>query len=302
MRADAFFLPAVIALGVVSTLQDFRVRRISNQWIIISLAYAIIAHVGLFVSGDQQEIFWFLRSFVNVSASALVAVYFWKQNWWGGGDAKLFVCYSALVPLSHYPLVYFSYYFASFLLLIITFVPAAVWTFLHAQINLIKSGKSIFYNFHPSRARLWEFFQLSVGFTALFFLSNLFILALNQYFHWMKDFPIIILFLGIGFYKTIFRLFQKRLWLVLLSWILGICIIAFVPFFHQINIGSILIKSLASWVLIFILRQYMFRTIEYYVEWSKNNNMAFAGWMFFGMLVIWFSKMVPWLMRLFYLK
>jgi Flp pilus assembly protein protease CpaA len=295
-----FFLPAIIVLGVVSTLQDFRARRISNLWIIISLVYAIMAHLYLFASGDQQETLWFLRSFVNVLASAIVAIYFWKQNWWGGGDAKLFVCYSALVPLSHYPFGYFSYYFASFLLLITTFIPAAIWTYLHAQINLIKGEKGIYYN---SPKRVFdgrEFLQFSAGFTAIFFLLNLLILILNQYFYWLKDFPIIVWLFSIGFYNTVFRLFKKRLWLVVVLWILGICSVVFVPFFGQINVWRVLINNFIFFMLIVILRKHMFRTIENYVEWSKNNNMAFAGWMFLGVLVIWFSKTAPWLMRLFY--
>jgi len=297
-----FFLPAIIILGVVSTLQDFRARRISNLWITISLVYAIMAHLYLFVSGDQQETLWFLRSFVNVLASAIVAIYFWKQNWWGGGDAKLFVCYSALVPLSQYPFGYFSYYFAAFLLLITTFVPAAIWTFVHAQINLIKGEKGIYYN-PPRRAfHGWEFLQFSAGFTAIFFLSNLLILILDQYCHWIKDFPVIIWLFSMGFYDAIFRLFKKRLWLVIVLWISGICIVIFVPFFNQINVWRVLINNFIFCMLIVILRKHMFRTIENYVEWSKNNNMAFAGWMFFGVLVIWFSKTAPWLMRLFYLK
>jgi len=289
MIEDAFFLPALLALGVVSTLQDFRVRRISNLWIIISLVYAVIVHLYLFLSGNPQETFWFSHTFINVLVSSIVAIYFWKQNWWGGGDAKLFVCYSTLIPLSHYPFGYFSYYFASFLLLMIMFITAAIWTFLHAQFNLIKAGKSMYYNFRPSR--VGEFSQAAAGFTAIFFLSNLLIIILNQYCHWIKDFPLFIWVLSMGFYRTFLKLFQKRLWVVMFAWILGISIIIFVPVFKQINIWQILLKSFLYWALIFILRKHMFRTIDYYVEWTKNNNIAFAGWMFFGALVIWFTKM-----------
>ncbi len=290
MAADAFFLPAFLILGIVSTFQDFRVRRISNAWIVLSLVYVAIVHLYLFISADQQETVWFLRSFVNVLASTFVAVFFWKQNWWGGGDAKLFVCYSALIPLAKYPFGYFSYYFASFLLLVITFVPAAIWTFFHAQFSLTKAGKSMYYNFRL--ARVGEFLQFGFGFTAIFFLWNLIVQFCGHYFYWVKDLPIVIWLLGIGYYKTILRLFQKRLWLVVVSWIAAISIAVFVPFFDQTNVWRVLINSFASWVIIFILRKHMLRTIEYYVEWTKNNNVAFAGWMFLGGLVIWFSGMI----------
>jgi Flp pilus assembly protein protease CpaA len=288
MNPDTYFLSAVVALGVVSTLSDLRVRKVSNLWTIISLAYAVIVHIALFVSGNQQEIFWSLHSFVNILASTIVAVYFWRENWWGGGDAKLFVCYSALIPLSHYPFGYFGYYFASFLLLIITFVPAAIWTFIHAQIGLIKSGKNIYSNFHPSKERIEEFLHISVGFTAIFFLSKLLILALNQYCHWIKDFPFLIWLFMMGFYKTVLKLFQKWSWLPFLSWGFGICIILFVPLFQHLNVWNVLSNSFVSWILLFILRRYVFRTIEHYVELTKNNNIAFAGWMFLGALIIWF--------------
>lgn len=300
MGSDAFFLPAVLALGIVSTLQDFRVRRISNLWIILSLIYALGIHVILFVSADKQEVFWWVHNIVNVLASAMVAIYFWKQNWWGGGDAKLFICYSALIPLSHYPFGYFSYYFAAFLLLIMTFVPAAIWTFIHAQFNLIKAGKGIAYKYRPERVA--EFFQLSVGFTAILFISNLLTLMLSRNFHWIMDFPLIIWLLGIGFYRVIFRLFQKRLWLACISWALAICIVTFFPFAGHLGVCTILMRSFVSWGLIFIFRLYIFRTIERYVEFSKNNNMAFAGWMFLGAVVIWYFKTVPWVMNWLHLK
>ena len=292
MVADAFFLPAILALGIVSTLQDFRVRRISKWWIVISLIYAIIAHIILFFCGNSQETWWFSRAFVNVLISALVAIYFWRQNWWGGGDAKLFICYSALIPLSHYPFGYFSYYFASFLLLVITFVPAAIWTFLHAQFNLMKVGRNIFDNFKPNQVRLLEFTKFGIGFIAIFFLSNLLTLFLKNNVPSIKDFPIVIWLISIGFYRMIFKMFQNRWWLVLAVWILGACIIIFVPFFKQVNIRHILIVSFFSWIVVLILRLFIFRTIEVYVESTKNNDMAFAGWMFFGALLIWFSRLI----------
>ena len=288
--ADAFFLPAVLTLGVVSTLQDFRVRRISNLWIILSLAYAASVHLYLFLCADPQETAWFLQSLINVLASALVAIYFWKQNWWGGGDAKLFVCYAALIPLAHYPFGYFAYYFASFLLLIMTFVPAAIWTFLHAQFSLIKAGKNAHAGFRI--ARVGEFFQISFGFTAVFFLWNLIILAFDQYVPWVRDFPIMIWLLGMGYYATILRSFQERPWLVMVVWMAGAGVIVSVPFFHQVNAWHLLINSVISWLLLFVLRRYMLKTIDYYVEWTKNNHMAFAGWMFLAALAMWFYKII----------
>lgn len=290
MATDILFLPAVLFLGIVSTIQDFRVRRISNLWIIISLAYAAGAHLYLFMSGDQQETLWSLRAFVNILASALVAIYFWKQNWWGGGDAKLFVCYSALIPLSHYPFGYFSYYFASFLLLLVTFIPAAIWTFLYAQIGLIKARRNIYNNFSLSKERFWEFIQLSVCFVAIFFLSKLLALILGRYFYGIKDLSVIVWLFSLGFYKIVFKLLQKWLWLLAVLWILGMCSMVFVPCLNQINVWRVVFNSFLSWMFIFILRRHVFRTIENYVEWTKNNNMAFAEWMFLGAVVVWFSK------------
>jgi hypothetical protein len=139
---------------------------------------------------------------------------------------------------------------------------------------------------------MWEAIQFSFGFAAVLFLSNMFILILNRDFHGNKDFSMMIWLAGIWLYKTIFRLFQKRLWLVIVSWILGGCIIIFVPLFDPINVWRVLMNSFIALTLIFILRRHMLGTIEYYVEWSKNNNMAFAGWMFLGALGVWFFRSV----------
>ena len=294
MTPDILFLPAIISLGVVSSIQDLRVRRISNIGILIALGYAFIGHTVLFVLHDHQEMGWQSHYLVNGLISAVVAVYFWKQNWWGGGDAKLFICYSLLIPFSHYPVVYFHYYFASFLLLMATFIPAAIWTFLHAQTNLIREGRSIFYDFRASPLSLHhrEFAKLTLGLIAIFFLMNLFMMMLNQDAYWLKDFPVILWFLGLGFYQTAYEAFKKKPWLLILAWVLAISIAMCYPFKGPVGVWQLLGKSFIAWLVIFVSRFYILKTIDKYVERSRNDNMAFAGWMFLGVLGIWFYRMI----------
>jgi Flp pilus assembly protein protease CpaA len=287
MNPDVFYLPAILGLGIISTISDIRIRRISNQWIILSLIYAVIVHGVLLWIGHPQELMWIRHTVVNFLISTAVALFFWKKNWWGGGDAKLFMCYSALIPIGHYHVGYFSYYFASFLLLMATFIPAALWTFLHAQ-GKVSPQKIFMPDFKTAKIR--EFFEFGAGFAAVFFLWNLMTIAFNYHFHLSRDFAIVVWLVGLAYYKTFLKLFQNRFWLVVLTWVVGICLVLFLPVFSQINTGFLVLKSFIYWLVLFILQRHVLKTIDHYVEWTKDNNMAFAGWMFLGVLVIWVMK------------
>lgn len=137
------FFPAIILVGLRTSLTDLTRMRVENRLIVVGLSYAVCIY-GLFLLaqiwtgssgtsnsfwGDRvQAVLWgFDRWCINLLISLVVAFLFWRGRVWGAGDAKLFIVYAALMPLGQYGRVYFHYYFSSFWLLLCIFIPAALF-------------------------------------------------------------------------------------------------------------------------------------------------------------------------------
>ncbi len=136
MNTVLLLLPAIFIVGVATSRSDAAVYRIRNKWIAVGLSYAAVAYLAAWAfywqggtaSRAAIPLIWnFERWCVNFAVSLALAFVLWRRRLWGGGDAKLFVCYAALTPLAVYPVVFFDYYFASFFLLWCVFVPATLW-------------------------------------------------------------------------------------------------------------------------------------------------------------------------------
>ncbi|MGE5279671.1 MAG: hypothetical protein ACM3L6_02865 [Deltaproteobacteria bacterium] len=147
------FLPMILFVGCVTSYEDLTCSRIRNKWIATGLLYA----------GGVYAAAWFLKGaflpdpdaslaaaavhsllahfdqwFVNLLIGTVTAFLLWRFHAWGAGDAKLFICYAALLPIAWYPRIYFEGYFASFLLLLAVFVPATVFFFLRSLISFLR--------------------------------------------------------------------------------------------------------------------------------------------------------------------
>jgi|GEM_PF-2152391 len=136
MNTVFLLLPAVFIVGAATSRTDIAVYRIRNTWIAFGLCYAAVAYLAAWAfywqggaaGAAAAPLVWnFERWCVNFAVALAFAFVLWRRGMWGGGDAKLFVCYAALTPLAVYPVVFFDYYFASFFLLWCIFVPATLW-------------------------------------------------------------------------------------------------------------------------------------------------------------------------------
>ncbi len=115
-----YFLPVIIALGIITSYQDIKIGKIKNRWILYSLLFALIANMILIIS---SQIGWLdIRNLmINFGIAIIVSFALWNINFWSAGDAKLFIAYSALIPVAYYasPL---NIYFPSFNLFMNTIV------------------------------------------------------------------------------------------------------------------------------------------------------------------------------------
>lgn len=286
MDRDMLLLLGIVVLGTAAFWQDILTNRIPNAWLLIALGYAAAVH-GLFLFlGNGDGVFGF-RGAVNWLVSAVIAVFFWKKNWWGGGDAKLFICYAALIPPLRYGLVYFDHYFASFLLMLCTFIPATLWLFWqarHALFHVSPVAESI-----PGRPkRPWqEDMRVLAGFAALFFGTQLLSRGLQGFFPLVGSWAWLLYFLLSKGLRRLFRQYPFAVWVM---WALAFAGAFMLPLADLEGLLVALGISVMSAVGFLLLTEHVVKVIENYVGKLRTQRMAFAGWLFLGALLVWYSR------------
>ena len=124
-----YFLPGIILLGLITSIEDIKFGKIRNKWVGIALIYALIVHVGIILSvfvdvGINMEYIGQLLG--NILIATIVGFMFWHFKLWTAGDGKLFIAFAALLPLSVYHYGYISF-FPSGVLIINIFMPGLIF-------------------------------------------------------------------------------------------------------------------------------------------------------------------------------
>jgi hypothetical protein len=107
-----YFLPAIIALGVITSCQDIAVGKIRNRWIILALTYVIAMYsflIPYYYSTTGVSSHYLVELFTNILFAVAVAFGLWYSGIWTAGDGKLFVAFAALLPLSVYSFGYYEW-------------------------------------------------------------------------------------------------------------------------------------------------------------------------------------------------
>ena len=96
-----YFLPTILALGLITSYEDIREGKIRNKYIIAAFVLSIATHAILYFFGMIL-----LKNILDVLLSAIIAliigVLLWHFGWWGAGDAKLYAAFAALMPHQQY--------------------------------------------------------------------------------------------------------------------------------------------------------------------------------------------------------
>jgi Flp pilus assembly protein protease CpaA len=122
------FLPMILFIGVITSYEDIKTGKIRNKWIIYGLIYAVIMNLLIIfiyiylVYNQTLRIGYFVEYFLNVIFALLLGFILWNIGLWTAGDAKLFMVFSALIPLSVFHYGHIPYFDAN-IILINTFVP-----------------------------------------------------------------------------------------------------------------------------------------------------------------------------------
>ncbi len=174
---DPLFItfPLVLFVGVVSSWYDLRRGRVPNVLIFPFFGVGVLVYAIMFFLTDKINPHFVLTTITNLLCALVLAFWMWKKKWWYGGDAKLFVLYALLVPVSIYQNGYIEY-FPSLVLLINVFVPFTIWSIgsilSHAKTfplqPILFAALSIF-----SLSWLSTFVPSTLAFIAIVLLSNL---------------------------------------------------------------------------------------------------------------------------------
>lgn len=116
-----FFLPMILFLGVVTSYTDIRFGKIKNIWIMLAFLYVFIVYsiilMYLWFFGIAIDDTFFFNMFLNLVIAAVIGIMFWLNTYWSAADAKLFIAFCALVPLSTYQFNYVAFFPSANLLL-----------------------------------------------------------------------------------------------------------------------------------------------------------------------------------------
>jgi hypothetical protein len=198
-----FYIPAIIIFGIITSYEDWKEKKIRNKWIALALIYSLLVFAITAYSAYSQlrlEKFYVSEYFLNIFLALFSGVLIWFAGLWTAGDAKLFLAYSALIPLSVYQWGYILH-FPSFIILVNTFAPYFLFYFVVILFNTSSGEKmeiikemfkpKIFFNF---LLFVFAFYSvISYVSKYLDILSNLFVV-------------IFLLFMILFFFKQILRI------------------------------------------------------------------------------------------------
>jgi len=129
-----YFLPMIIFLGIITSYEDVKFGKIRNRWVLLAIFYSFlvlfILILNLYFSNVAINYEYIKTYAINFAFSFFVGLFLSYSGLWSAGDAKLFMAFSALIPLTVYKLVYFQL-FPSFVVLVNSFIP--IFAFLFAK-------------------------------------------------------------------------------------------------------------------------------------------------------------------------
>lgn len=156
------FLPVLFFIGIITTYEDFKCGKVRNKWIIFGACWGIgiisffliwyfiaspVTHFYylniLNYSSDYEVVVftvslsYLLKCILNMTVALIISFLMWQFNVWAAGDAKLFVVYSILLPMTFYWKSFFSF-FPSFVLMINIFIPIFIYLLIGSILYYLK--------------------------------------------------------------------------------------------------------------------------------------------------------------------
>ncbi len=309
--SNIIFLPVILFIGCVTSYEDFTISKIRNKWILMGLLYAFAVYsvswilyalaaseiISPVIGKVTSDLVWIFDKWcINLVISIIVAYLLWHFKMWGAGDAKLFICYSSLIPMAQYSKVYFDYYFASFWLLVAIFIPATIFFFVRSLAYLIK--KITFRNIKETlpkmiKERLGKVNKIEIARTIFgFFVLFLFFRVLRQEFQNLLRGVLpnqnIVMLLPLLAFRPLSRIFKKNIKFTVIAFVFLTAYLIFKMLYSWERFIREISGTLGWVIFIMVLFPTVKKIINLYTERITQKTSPFAHWMFLGMLIVWF--------------
>lgn len=92
----SFLISVFIIEGFVCSIKDIKMNKIPNQYILYGLICAVLGNILYFTFSGGEAIFSLLA---HILFSLIIAFLMYALHIWAGGDVKLFVLFSMLIPV-----------------------------------------------------------------------------------------------------------------------------------------------------------------------------------------------------------
>jgi len=92
-----YFLPAIILLGILTSYEDIKERKIRNKYVVTALVLAIAINAVLYF-GNIIVLNQILDQLIVILFSLVIGIVLWLMQMWSAGDAKLYIAFVALIP------------------------------------------------------------------------------------------------------------------------------------------------------------------------------------------------------------
>jgi hypothetical protein len=208
-------LPGIVALGIITSLEDIKTGKIRNRYITLALVYSMIVYILFILVGyafsmsrNETQVIRFdylIELVTSIFLSLVLGFVMWRLKIWTEGDAKLFLAYTAIVPLTVYTFGYIKY-FPSIVILLNTILPL----FFFYVIKILSSSLSI--QKWRDVGAVFEKKSFVTALILLFSVSWIPVLIMN-FFH--LKIPILIQALGIMALVIILQIYFKKYLLAL---------------------------------------------------------------------------------------
>ncbi len=313
--ADILFLPVVLLVGYFTSREDIARSRIPNKMVTLGILYAFIFYLLLtaayFWDGPHKSWPFYVSldrvfgryAFIwsaNLLVSIIIAYALWHNDAWGAGDAKLFICYAALVPMTQYQKIYFHGYFASFYLLYLSLVLAIVFIVVTALAEQIRTRditpiRRLIHRIKRDRPgevmvfiTQFSFLNAALGFFTIFILMQILREWAQAIFsRWIPSQDIVSAAILI-FSGQISSVVRKKAWTVL-AVLAGLLVLFYVIYLDSPgNFAAVIKHTLGRSVVLALVFPAAGILAAYSVRFSKNKVMPFAPWLLLGTLAAWF--------------
>ncbi len=176
------YIQSIIAiiLGCVSSITDFKNKKIYNKNIIVAVIISILVYIILC---NQIEIAYIKNYLINFGISVIISFLFFNFKIWAAGDAKLFLSIVLMIPYEIYE-VETNNIFPALNLLIMIFSVAFIYVAIETIYLWIKDKEKIkkIKDLKLEKIELKNFIiQYFMGYFIILFINNITFKFLNDF-------------------------------------------------------------------------------------------------------------------------